>query len=144
MLILYAEAAAAFDELTRSNRDDLLARQGKEAWPTSFRMARLLPAVEYIQLNRVRTQLIQAMAKVMQSVDVYLQPDIWGSDLALTNFTGHPAVVLPNGFSEQDIPNSAMILIGQLYGEAQVLAVAKAYQDATDFHRKQPPLAGLP
>ncbi|CAN5540693.1 amidase [soil metagenome] len=142
MLILYAEAAAAFDELTRTDRDALLARQGQEAWPNSFRMARLLPAVEYIQLNRLRTQLMQQMAKVMASVDVYLQPDVDGSDIALTNFTGHPAVVLPNGLSSTGIPTSAMILIGQLDGEAQVLAVAKAYQDATDFHQQHPPLKG--
>lgn len=140
MGILYAEAAAAFDELTRSNRDDLLARQGKEAWPNSFRKARLLPAVEYIQLNRVRTQVIQAMAKVMETVDVYLQPNLDGSDLSITNYTGHPAVVLPNGFSEAGIPISSMIFIGQLYDEATALAVAKAYQDATDFHRRQPSL----
>lgn len=140
MGILYAEAAAAFDELTRSDRDDLLARQGKEAWPNSFRKARLLPAVEYIQLNRVRTQIIQSMAKVMATVDVYLQPNLDGSDLAITNYTGHPAVVLPNGFSEAGIPISSMIFIGQLYGEATALAVAKAYQDATDFHRRQPSL----
>ncbi len=140
MMILYAEAAATFDELTRSDRDALLARQGKEAWPNAFRMARLIPAVEYIQLNRVRTQLMQAMAEVMTSVDVYLQPDVDGSDSALTNFTGHPAVVLPNGCSSAGIPTSAMIFVGQLDGEATVLAVAKAYQDATHFHQQHPPL----
>ncbi|MFN8486488.1 MAG: amidase [Caldilineaceae bacterium] len=142
MGILYAEAAAAFDELTRSNRDDLLARQGKEAWPNSFRKARLLPAVEYIQLNRVRTQIMQAVAKVMETVDLYLQPNLDGSDISITNYTGHPAVVLPNGFSEAGIPISSMIFIGQLYGEATALAVAKAYQDVTTFHRRQPPLQG--
>jgi Asp-tRNA(Asn)/Glu-tRNA(Gln) amidotransferase A subunit family amidase len=141
MMILYAEAAAAFDDLTRSNRDDLLARQGKDAWPNQFRMARLMPAVEYIQLNRIRTQVMQDMAKVMARVDVYLQPDVDGSDMAITNFTGHPAVVLPNGLSSAGIPTSAMIFIGQLDGEAQVLAVAKAYQDATEFHQQHPPLA---
>ncbi len=140
MLILYAEAAAAFDELTRSDRDVLLARQGQEAWPNSFRKARLIPAVEYIQLNRLRTQLMQQMAKVMASVDVYLQPDVDGSDSALTNFTGHPAVVLPNGLSAAGIPTSAMTFVGQLDGEATVLAVAKAYQDATDFHQPHPRL----
>ena len=138
MMILNAEAAAAFDELTRSNRDDLLARQGPEAWPNSFRKARLLPAVEYLQLNRLRTQLIEAMASVMASVDLYLQPNIWGSDQAITNFTGHPAVVAPNGFSADGIPTSSMIFIGQLDGEAQVLALAKAYQDATGFQRSAP------
>lgn len=138
MMILNAEAAAAFDELTRSNRDDLLARQGPEAWPNSFRKARLLPAVEYLQLNRLRTQLIEAMASVMASVDLYLQPNIWGSDQAITNFTGHPAVVAPNGFSDDGIPTSSMIFIGQLDGEAQVLSLAKAYQDATGFQRRAP------
>ncbi|MCX6049983.1 MAG: amidase, partial [Chloroflexi bacterium] len=71
----------------------------------------------------------------------YLQPNVAGSDSALTNFTGHPAVVLPNGCSSAGIPTSAMTFIGQLDGEPTVLAVAKAYQDATHFHQQHPPLS---
>ena len=139
-LILWAEAAAAFDELTLSNRDDLLKRQDNEAWPNIFRAARFIPAVEYIQANRARTVAMQAMERVMETVDVYLQPNVWGKELALTNWTGHPVVVLPNGFSADGLPSTSMIFTGKLDGEAATLAVAKAYQQATDFHLRRPPL----
>jgi Asp-tRNA(Asn)/Glu-tRNA(Gln) amidotransferase A subunit family amidase len=139
-IILWAEAAAAFDELTRSNLDDQLTHQGENDWPNLFRIARLIPAVEYIQANRLRTQLIDAMARVMRGVDLYLQPYVWGKDLALTNYTGHPAVIVPNGFSA-DKPVSSMIFIGQLNREDVLLAVAKAYQEATGFHTRHPTMA---
>ncbi|GIV77551.1 MAG: amidase [Litorilinea sp.] len=137
-IILYAEAAAAFDELTRSNQDDLLVRQGEEAWPNRFRVARLIPAVEYIQANRLRTLVIQAMDALLQEIDVYVAPSR-SQNLWLTNLTGHPAVVVPNGFRPNGLPTS-ITFTGRLYDEATVLAVAKAYQDATDFHLQRPPL----
>jgi Asp-tRNA(Asn)/Glu-tRNA(Gln) amidotransferase A subunit family amidase len=135
--ILSAEAAAAFDDLTRSNRDDLLVRQIKNAWPNVFRQARFIPAVEYLQANRVRYQLIQDMQSVMKDIDVYVAPTFGGDNLLLTNLTGHPCVVLPHGFSDQGTPTS-ITFIGRLFGEAKLLAAAKAYQDATDHHRKHP------
>lgn len=135
--ILSAEAAAAFDELTRSGRDDLMVRQVRDAWPNVFRASRLIPAVEYIQANRLRYLVIQSMQKL--DVDVYVAPSFVGSNLLLTNLTGHPCVVLPNGFDEKGSPAS-ITFMGRLYGEAALLAVAKAYQDATDFHLKHPPL----
>lgn len=138
-IILSAEAAAAFDELTRSNRDDLLVRQVKNAWPNSFRTSRLIPAVEYIQANRIRTMLIAQMAELMADIDVYLSPSWVGDNLLLTNLSGHPCVVLPNGFDEEGSPTS-ITFIGRLFDEATVLAVAKKYQDATDFHKQYPPL----
>ena len=137
--ILSAEAAAAFDELTRSNRDDLLVRQVKNAWPNVFRQARLIPAVEYVQANRLRTLVMQDMAEVMAEIDVYVVPSFGGSNLLMTNLTGHPCVVLPNGFTSKGTPTS-ISFIGRLFGEAETLAVAKAYQDATDFHLRRPPL----
>jgi Asp-tRNA(Asn)/Glu-tRNA(Gln) amidotransferase A subunit family amidase len=137
--ILSAEAAAAFDELTRSNRDDLLVRQGRGAWPNSFRQARLIPAVEYIQANRVRTLLMEEMAQKMKGIDVYVAPTSGGNNLLLTNLTGHPAVVVPNGFDEKGSPRS-ISFIGNLFEEAKTLRVAKAFQDVTDFHRKHPDL----
>lgn len=133
--VLNAEAAAAFDELTRSNRDDLMERS---SWPNTFRTAQLIPAVEYIQANRVRTLAMEAMHQAMQQVDVFITPSFGGNVLVLTNLTGHPTVVLPNGFNEDGTPVS-ISFVGRLYGEAQALAVAKAYQDATDFHLKHPP-----
>ncbi len=137
--ILDVEAAAAFDELTRSGRDDLLVRQIKNAWPNRFREARLVPAVKYIQANRLRTLVIKAMQELMSGIDVYVAPSRVGNNLLLTNLTGHPAVVLPNGFNKKKEPTS-ITFTGKLYGESEVLAVAKAYQDATGFHLKHPML----
>ncbi len=139
--ILNAEAAAAFSQLTLSGQDDTLVRQVKDAWPNVFRKARMIPAVEYIQANRLRTLTMQAMHKIMADIDVYLAPSWEGDNLLLTNLTGHPAVVLPNGFKEDATPTS-ITFNGRLYGEAQTLALAKAYQDATDFHLKHPKLKG--
>lgn len=135
--ILSAEAAAAFDELTRSGKDDLLKRQVRDAWPNVFRASRLIPAVEYIQANRIRYLIVQDMQKL--DVDVYVAPSFGGDNLLLTNLTGHPCVVMPNGFNEKGSPTS-ISFIGRLFGEAKLLAVAKAYEDATDFHTKHPPL----
>jgi len=135
--ILSAEAAAVFDELTRSGRDDLMTRQVRDAWPNVFRASRFIPAVEYIQANRLRYRVIQDMQKL--DVDVYVAPSFGGDNLLLTNLTGHPCVVLPNGFDEKGSPVS-ISFIGRLFGEATLLEVAKAYQDATDFHEKHPPL----
>jgi Asp-tRNA(Asn)/Glu-tRNA(Gln) amidotransferase A subunit family amidase len=135
-IILSAEAATAFDELTLSNRDDELVRQVKDAWPNEFRQSRLIPAVEYIKANRARTMLMQEMENLFQNIDVYVAPSFCNS-LLLTNLTGHPAVVVPNGFIEIGIPTS-ITFTGNLYKEEQVLALAKAYQDKTDFHKKRP------
>jgi Asp-tRNA(Asn)/Glu-tRNA(Gln) amidotransferase A subunit family amidase len=138
-IILEAEAAAAFDELTRSGKDDMLVRQNKGAWPNSFRSSRFIPAVEYIQANRVRYLVIQEMQKLMKDVDVYVAPSFGGSNLLLTNLTGNPCVVLPDGFTKEGTPTS-ISFIGQLFGEAKLLAVAKQFQDATNYHLKHPQL----
>jgi Asp-tRNA(Asn)/Glu-tRNA(Gln) amidotransferase A subunit family amidase len=138
-IILSAEAAAAFDELTRSGKDDSMVRQMKGAWPNSFRSSRFIPAVEYIEANRVRYLLVQEMQKLMKDIDVYVAPSFGGSNLLLTNLTGHPCVVLPNGFTKEGTPTS-ISFTGKLFGEAKLLAVAKAYQDATGFHLKHPKL----
>lgn len=137
--ILNAEAAAAFDELTRSGRDDLLRRQVRRAWPNVFRQARFIPAVEYIQANRIRTLLMQEMAERMKGIDVYVAPSFGNSNLLLTNLTGHPTVVVPNGFDEKGSPTS-ISFIGNLFEEAKTLRLAKAFQDATDHHLKHPKL----
>ncbi|MBI3875019.1 MAG: amidase [Verrucomicrobia bacterium] len=136
-LILNVESASAFDDLTRSGRDDLLVLQG--AWPNTFRRARFVPAVEYLQANRVRWLLLQEMAKILQKVDLYVAPADDGDNSLLTNLTGHPAVAVPNGFTAHGTP-TAITFIGKLYGEAQMLAAVKVYQDAAGFYRKRPPL----
>jgi Asp-tRNA(Asn)/Glu-tRNA(Gln) amidotransferase A subunit family amidase len=154
--ILLAEAAAAFDELTRSGRDRLLTQQTKDDWPNTFRAARFIPAVEYIQANRARTTAMELAAKVFDQVDVIVAPT-FSTQLLITNLTGHPALILPNGLRGPDAPPArvrengevegggpgtplSLTFLGQLYGEAKMLAVAKAYQDATDFHHKHPQL----
>ena len=138
-IILSAEAGAAFDELTRSGKDDLLVRQIKDAWPNVFRASRFIPAVEYIQANRIRTLVIRDMQSIMKNIDVYLAPPFEGDNLLMTNLTGHPCVVLPIGFNEKGLPTS-ICFMGQLFGEAKTLAVAKQFQDATGFHKKHPKL----
>jgi Asp-tRNA(Asn)/Glu-tRNA(Gln) amidotransferase A subunit family amidase len=137
--ILSAEAAAAFDELTRSEKDELLVRQIKNAWPNVLRVSRFVPAVEYLQANRVRYLVIQEMAKLMSQIEVYVAPSFAGNNLLLTNLTGHPCVVAPNGFDKNGSPTS-ISFIGGLYNEAATLVVAKAFQEATDFHRRRPSL----
>ena len=142
-LLITAESAAAFDELTRSGQDDLLVRQTGDAWPNSFRQGQMIPAVSYIQANRIRTLLMREMAKLMAGFDAYLAPTYGGSNLLLTNLTGHPAVVVPNGFRKNGTPTS-LTFTGRLWGEASVLALAKAYQDATGFHQRVPKVEAKP
>jgi Asp-tRNA(Asn)/Glu-tRNA(Gln) amidotransferase A subunit family amidase len=136
--ILSVEAAAAFDALTRSNRDELMVRQVRNAWPNVFRVARLVPAVEYVNANRLRTLLMRAMDQALKDVDVVITPSYAPRLLQYTNLTGHPAVVVPNGFRASDGTPTSISFIGKLFGDAKVLTVAKAWQDATDFHTKHP------
>ena len=137
--ILEAEAAAAFDELTRSNKDDELVRQIKNAWPNVFRKARLIPAVEYIKANRLRSQLKEEMKKVFEQVDVYVHPSWASSSLRITNFTGHPCVVVPNGFQENGRPTS-ISFTSNLFKEGDALALAQFFQKRTRWHKQHPKL----
>ena len=157
--MLTAESAAAFDELTRTGRDKLLTSQKDYDWPNTFRSARFIPAVEYIQAARARTLLMEAMAKVFEGMDVIVTPSN-GPQLTITNLTGHPAVIVPNGMRGEGAPKSlsedpgdfmnsggpgtlpSLTFLGKLYGEAELLAFAKAYQDATGFHLMHPNLPG--
>jgi Asp-tRNA(Asn)/Glu-tRNA(Gln) amidotransferase A subunit family amidase len=138
-VILTAEAAAAFDDLTRSGRDDELVRQTRGSWPNSFRTARLIPAVEYIQANRVRSMVMGALASALDGLDAVLTPSFASNVLLMTNLTGHPVTVLPHAFSEAGTPKSFSFL-GRLYGDDASLRLAHAYQRATDTHLRVPPL----
>lgn len=141
--IITAEGAAAFAELTEQNRDDLMKRQTKDAWPNLFRAARFIPAVDYIQANRARTLLINQMDSLLHAhnIHVYVAPS-WSANLTLTNLTGHPSIVVPNGFRTDakgiSTPTS-ISFTGRLYDEGMVAAVAHQYQQATDWHRQHPP-----
>lgn len=141
--VLDAEASACFDVITRTGKDDTMVRQTADAWPNVFRQSQLIPAVEYLRANRIRTLVMGEMEKRMQEVDVYVAPSYGGSNLLLTNLTGHPGVVVPNGFRSNGSPTS-LTFQGRLYGETDVLAIARAYQQATDFHRKRPKIEPPP
>ena len=146
-LVLTAEGAAAFDVLTRSGRDKQLVQQTPRDWANTFRTARFIPAVEYVNANRARTLAMQKWHALFETVDVIVTPTGVGSQLTATNLTGHPAVILPSGFrdtSDSDrtqVPVS-LTFLGGLYQEARLLAVAKAWQDATDFHQRHPVMKG--
>jgi Asp-tRNA(Asn)/Glu-tRNA(Gln) amidotransferase A subunit family amidase len=141
-LIMYAEAGAAFDDLTRYNLDDAMVRQDERARPNALRQSRFIPAVEYIMANRHRYRLIQEMDKIFEEVDVIVAPTRGSSQLLITNMTGHPVVVVPNGFDEKGRPQS-ITFIGKLYDEATILEVAHAFQEATG-HEDQHPERFLP
>ncbi|MEZ4386015.1 MAG: amidase [Candidatus Krumholzibacteriia bacterium] len=136
-IILTAEAATAFEELTLSGRDDLLTRQIRNAWPNTFRAAHFIPAVEYLQACRQRLLLMRDFEPLFAQVDVYVTPSFAGPGLLMTNLTGHPQLVMPDGFLPDGSPHS-ISLVGDLYGEAAMVAVAAAYQARTDWHRHRP------
>ncbi|WP_188500416.1 amidase [Pontibacter amylolyticus] len=139
-MTISVEGAAAFDELTRSRRDSLMVQQHRNAWPNIFRAGRFITAVEYLQAQRVRSLIIQQMHEKLKGIDVYLSPSFAGSNLVMTNLSGHPCVVLPNGFQKNGMPTTTTFM-GQLYGEAKVLALAKLYQDLTNHDEQRPPMA---
>jgi Asp-tRNA(Asn)/Glu-tRNA(Gln) amidotransferase A subunit family amidase len=132
-VILTAEAAASFDDLTRLGVTD-----GLNTWPRSFRTGEFIPAVEYIRANRIRSLVMQEMEGVMSQIDMY----VGGNDLQLTNLTGHPTLILPNGFvksGDRETPRS-ITFTARLYGETELLAVGQAYQQATGHHLRHPPM----
>lgn len=136
-IILNAEAAAAFDEFTRTDLDDKMTRQGRADWPNSFRSSRFIPAVDYINANRHRYLLMQKMDEFMSKYDVVICPTWIGSQLRITNLTGHPAICFPTGFNKNKLPTS-ITLVGKLYDEATLLNAAKAYQQVTPWDEMHP------
>lgn len=131
--ILTAEAATAFDEVTRQG-----ITEGLNAWPGAFRRGEFIPAVEYLRANRIRALLMNEMEALMSKVDLY----VGGNDLLLTNLTGHPTLILPNGFTksgDRETPE-ALTFTGRLFGETDLLTVGHAYQQATGHHLRTPPL----
>jgi len=137
--MLDAEAAAAFDDFLRQGLAAQLPGQGAGDWPNQFRAARTIPAVEYLQASRARTKLCADMADTFADLDVMVAPARGGSTLLCTNLTGHPTYVLPVGASERDGGRPTMLaLVGKLDGEAELLAVAEAWQNATRWHLARP------
>ena len=136
-IILDVEAAAAFSHLTLSNLDDQMVRQVKDAWPNFFRKARYIPAVEYIQANRIRTVLINEFSRLFEEVDIIISPSFADNQLLMTNLTGHPAISIPTGFTDTKLPTS-ITLISNWYREDNILLLAKKYQDKTLWFREKP------
>lgn len=136
--VLDAEAAASFDDLTRSGDIDQLATgTSHSTWPNTFKAARFIPAVEYLRAQRARTMLMRQMDEFMSRWDVFLSA---GSDstLGVTNLTGHPAISLKCGFLDGQ-PVSLMIT-GRLYEEAALCRIALAYEQATEWKDRHPGL----
>lgn len=135
--ILSAEAAAAFDDITRDGRVNQLSGQGPGDWPNTFRTSRFIPAVEYLRAQRARTLLMREMEKLMSQWDVFVSPAPGSASLLVTNLTGHPAVVLPCGFVNK-LP-VAIMFTGGVYDEVSPLRVALAFERATKWHTMHPP-----
>lgn len=134
-IILTAECSSVFDELTRRQEP-----KGVKYWPTTFAMGQFILANDYIRAHRVRRQLMEEMKSVMRSVDVIFGPSMMNT----TNMTGHPQIVLPNGFREpensQPKTPTSVTFTGRLYDETTMMAVADAYQKATGHHLNRPPI----
>ena len=155
--VLSVEAAAAFDEITRNGRVNLLTEQSPNDWPNQFRTARMYSGVDYVQAMRARSLIITKMAKLFATVDVIVTPS-GGAQLTATNLSGHPAVIVPNGLRGKDAPLPqdtsdggrmnvggpgtpvSITFMGQLYDDARVLAFARMYQEKTGFHLAHPTL----
>jgi Asp-tRNA(Asn)/Glu-tRNA(Gln) amidotransferase A subunit family amidase len=138
-VVISAEAAAAFDEFTRNNVDDEMTRQGKYDWPNSFRVSRLMTAVEYINANRHRYLLMKNVNDIMNTIDVLICPTRGsGNQSAITNLTGHPAICVPTGFDNRQRLPTSITFLGRLYEEGKLLTVAETYQQLTDWHQQHP------
>jgi len=132
--VLTTESAAAFDDLTLEGDLDSMKQPPEESrWPDGFRASRFVPAVEYIQANRLRTRIMEQLDEALGDMDLFI-----GSDLGLTNLTGHPEISVPGGFFE-GTPTS-LRFTGKLFGESEILLLAHAFQSQTEHHLKHPTL----
>jgi len=163
MNVLFAEAAAAFERLTLDDRDDELAWQEPGAWPNTFRMARFLSAVDHIQLDRLRRQVMQDMDATFRTVDAIIGPCLAGPMLIISNFTGHPCLVMRSGMRQSPtrgplslvrarldqgatasgptfaVPH-ALCLYGRLFDEGTILRIGRALERELDIWDRRPPL----
>jgi Asp-tRNA(Asn)/Glu-tRNA(Gln) amidotransferase A subunit family amidase len=165
--VLYAEAAAAFEDLTLTGRDDELSRQDVWAWPNIFRRARFLTAIDQIQLDRLRYRLMVLMDDMFNSVDAMIGPVLPGPMLMITNMTGHPALVLRAGLKESrmrvgpsiwtgrveleretdegpkvEVPYGIALYAG-LFEERMLFKLGMALQSKLDVYRRRPNLDAL-
>jgi Asp-tRNA(Asn)/Glu-tRNA(Gln) amidotransferase A subunit family amidase len=138
LIPLYAEAAAAFDELTRADLDDRLSWQADEAWPNTFRRTHFLPATDLVQADRLRRRLCEAMHDFFDRVDCVLAPPFGGNLLVLTNSSGHPCAIFRAGFDANNQPRS-MTVMGRLFDEGTILRLASALERRLGAADRRPP-----
>lgn len=131
--ILNVEAGAAFADITRDNTVDKMVLQDANAWPTTFRSATMVSAVDYVLANRARTLMIQKLDEFFKDVDIV----VGGGSLAMTNLSGHPQIVVPTVVGETR--NQGVSFVAALYREDLLLRLAHAWQSASDIHLKRPP-----
>jgi len=133
--ILTTEASAAFDDLVRSDKfDQMTAEPERSSWVPSLRLHEFVPAVQYINANRARYKLMEQFREVFAKIDLFM-----GSQLGITNLTGHPEISLPHGFDSKGQPTS-LRFTGRLFGEEHLLLTANAFQSRTNWHFKRPEL----
>jgi Asp-tRNA(Asn)/Glu-tRNA(Gln) amidotransferase A subunit family amidase len=135
LLIVRVEAAAALETIARDGGMEKLVEQGATGWPNFLRYARLIPAYHYVQANRIRTMLMERLDEVFQRVDVFVAPTF--GVMPLTNLTGHPCVVVPNGMGDDGLPAS-ISFIGRLFGESRLCTIARAFQQASGSPIRHP------
>lgn len=137
------EAAAAFETLTRDGKLELMEppAPNSSTWPQTFRVAHFYPAVDYIDADRIRLELMRQMEAVVADYDVLVVPTS-GPQLAITNLTGHPACIVPNGFRAADGTPTSITFLGRLCGEEKLCVLARAYQEKTGFQLKHPDVEG--
>ena len=160
MPVLFAEAAAAFEELTLSGQDDQLKVQVPDAWPNLFRETRFLTAVDFVQADRLRRKVAQEMARVFSEVDILLVPSLRDEILTITNFTGHPSLTLRAGFVQVSEARSdwapdpanplpkfstprrvphGVTLLGRLFEEGTIMRAGVAMERAFNVSDERPP-----
>src|SRR3569623_1448370 len=159
-LILFAESAAAFEELTLSHKEAELRAQVPDAWPNTFRQSRFLSAVDFVQADRMRRKVALEMARVMSQVDLLLVPSLRDEILVITNNTGHPSLTLRAGFVEVSEARSdwapdpkhplpkfspprrvphGITLIGQLFDEGRLATAGVALERIFAVSGQRPP-----
>ena len=139
MTILLVEAAAAFEELTLSDRDDELVWQDPRAWPNSFRTTRFTPAVELLQAQRFRRLVCEMMAEQFEGLDAMISPSYAASLLLITNNTGHPSLTIRCGFRDDGTP-SGITLWGGLFDEGTLCGIGMALERELGVWDRRPPL----
>ena len=137
-IILRAEAGAFFDKLILQREDSMMTQQNQRSRANSLRQSRFIPAVEYIQANRFRAQLVGEVISILSNFDIIISPTFGGKQMLITNLTGHPALSIPNGFNKNNSPTS-ITFVGNYFEEGKILSFAHFLQKESDFHTKKPP-----